>query len=97
MSIVELDGMGKWQILGAGSIAAFIILSFLAPGAFAVDDWCNLSTCDATWDHRKKITIDNTKVSGSTNLSDFPVLISLSNDTDLKNNSEFWIDPFPCK
>jgi flagellin-like protein len=44
------------------------------------------STCSAppitfnpcSWNYRKKITIDKTKVSGTTPLSDFPVLVSLT-------------------
>ena len=38
------------------------------------------------YSYGKKITIDNTKVSGSTSLTDFPVLISLT-DNDLRSTS----------
>jgi hypothetical protein len=37
---------------------------------------------DTDWGHRKKITINSANVSGSANLTDFPVLISIT-DTDL--------------
>ncbi len=40
--------------------------------------WYNLS-----WTNRKTITIDHTKVSGSTNLTNFPVLVSIT-DANLK-------------
>lgn len=33
---------------------------------------------DDTWQYRKKLTIDHTKVSGSSNLSNFPILVSVS-------------------
>jgi hypothetical protein len=39
------------------------------------------------WRYRKKITIDNTKVSGSSH-TDFPVLVSLSSDDDISSNAQ---------
>ena len=41
---------------------------------------------DSAWTYRKMITIDNTKVPET--LSDFPVLINLTTDTDLANNAQ---------
>ncbi len=38
---------------------------------------------DASWAYRKPITIDHARVSGGTDLTDFPVLIDLSADADL--------------
>ena len=38
----------------------------------------------SSWGYRKAINIDSSKVSGTSNLSDFPVLISLASDDDLK-------------
>ncbi len=38
---------------------------------------------DASWSYRKTVTIDDAKVGGAANLTDFPVLISVT-DTDLK-------------
>lgn len=46
--------------------------------ATATTAWYN-----GSWSSRKQITIDNTQVGGTTNLSDFPVLISLASDSDL--------------
>ncbi len=40
---------------------------------------------DCSWTHRKNITIDKTKVVGS--VSNFPVLINFSSDSDLKANA----------
>jgi len=36
-----------------------------------------------SWSNRKKVTIDNTQVSGSSDLTDFPVLYSVGADADL--------------
>ena len=41
---------------------------------------------NASWSYRKKITIDNTKVSA--NETDFPVLISLATDADLAADAQ---------
>jgi len=43
-----------------------------------------LSPLDAAYSKRKKITIDPNQVSGTGNLTDFPVLINISSDTDLR-------------
>ncbi len=42
---------------------------------------------DPLWAYRKKITIDNTKVAGSTDFTTFPVLISIT-DTDLRDDAQ---------
>ncbi|MDQ5951759.1 MAG: hypothetical protein QG639_1040 [Patescibacteria group bacterium] len=42
---------------------------------------------NTAWKYRKTITIDNTKVSGSSDLSNFPVLVKL-NDGDLSSNAQ---------
>ncbi|MDD1671127.1 MAG: DUF2341 domain-containing protein, partial [Methanomicrobiales archaeon] len=39
-----------------------------------------------SWDYRKKITIDKTKVSGTQ--TDFPVLVSLASDSDLASKAQ---------
>jgi len=43
---------------------------------------------DKDWSNRKKITIDNTKVSGSGSHSNFPVLVLLASDTELANTAQ---------
>jgi type IV pilus assembly protein PilY1 len=45
------------------------------------------SAAHAGYSYRKEITIHNEKVSGSTNLSNFPVLIDIGADPDLKGRS----------
>jgi hypothetical protein len=49
--------------------------------------WCNLGStiCDGNWDNRFAITVDNTQVSGSSNLSNFPMLVHITG-TDFTNN-----------
>jgi hypothetical protein len=42
--------------------------------------WYNTS-----WSNRKAITIDHTKMSGSSSLTNFPVLISLPSDSNLQS------------
>ena len=74
-----------------GFVIVFLFISLIgivsfSPDVFAADAWCNLSTCDSDWSFRKKITIDNTKVSGTSH-TDFAVLISLSSDTDLNSSN----------
>lgn len=41
-----------------------------------------------SWGYRKALTIDGSKVSGSSNLVDFPVLVSLTTDTELAANAQ---------
>ncbi len=43
---------------------------------------------DAGWKYRKKITVDNTRVSGTSDFSGFPVLVSLSSDSDLAADAQ---------
>ena len=45
----------------------------------------------AAWAHKKQITIDHTKVSGTENLNDFPVLISIT-DPDLAADAQDYGD-----
>ncbi|MBM4403647.1 MAG: DUF2341 domain-containing protein [Candidatus Cloacimonetes bacterium] len=42
---------------------------------------------DVDWDHRIRLTIDNAMVAGSGNLTDFPLLINITND-DIKNSAQ---------
>ena len=60
-------------------LLAFLAILFLIP-LLAQASWYNSS-----WSYRKAITIDNTKVEA--NLSDFPVLISMT-DLDLRDNAQ---------
>lgn len=78
--ILNLTGAGlTGAVLGADSISTY-----------TVNDDDNTLTIgfDAPFNytHKKRITIDSSKVSGSTDLTDFPVMIALYNDTDLAAN-----------
>jgi YD repeat-containing protein len=43
---------------------------------------------NSSWTYRKPITISHSNVSGSSNLTNFPVLISLTSDTDLQAHAQ---------
>jgi RHS repeat-associated protein len=43
---------------------------------------------NSSWTYRKAITISHSMVSGSSNLTNFPVLISLTSDTDLQAHAQ---------
>ncbi|MCK4918920.1 MAG: DUF2341 domain-containing protein, partial [Candidatus Pacebacteria bacterium] len=57
---------------------------FYSLGIEEIQSPSNLSA----WSYRKAITIDNTKVSGSSDLSNFPILINLPTDTNLASNAQ---------
>jgi len=65
-------------VLVISSTGLYAIIN--SPGVKAAS-WYN-----ASWNYRKKITIDNAKVSGSENLTNFPVLINIT-DIDWKDAS----------
>ena len=46
----------------------------------------SLSGGQSDWGYRKKITVDNAMVSGSSNLTNFPMLVSLT-DVDLRDTA----------
>jgi len=72
---------GKWDLMAKPSSET--IAEVLANGHYCmVDPWW-----DSDWTYKKKITIDNTKVSGSSDLSNFPVLINIT-DTDLRDDAQ---------
>lgn len=61
-------------------------INFTSPGQVSLNytdpntpSWYNFD-----WGYRKKISIDHTKVSGTADLIDFPVLITASGDADLQ-------------
>ena len=53
---------------------------------FLLFSWFGLNAQPSGYSYGKKITIDNTKVSGSSSLTNFPVLISLT-DNDLRTTA----------
>jgi len=80
-----LGRLGRRRLLAIGLIillllTSLVYLTLLSP-KFAEAAWF-----DDQWGYRKKLTIDNTKVSGSTNLTNFPMLVSAT-DTDWKDIS----------
>lgn len=68
---------------------------FIFITVFCFSTWLWASSADAawyndggTWLYRKTIIIDHTKVSGSGNFTDFPVLISLASDSDISSHAQ---------
>lgn len=64
-------------------IIIFIIGTIGSSHALADPGWY-----DTDWQYRKKITINSANVSGSTNLTDFPVLISITSDSDIGSHAQ---------
>ena len=65
-------------------ILFIVLLLFIFPlSEISAQGWYS-----ANWSYRKKITIDNTKVGGSTNHTDFLVLVSTLSDGDLIYSEE---------
>ena len=77
-------GFNRVRIIRFISLALLLVMVFFSvgPGVARADPgWY-----DAAWAYRKKITIDYTKVAAT--LTDFPVLISLPNDSGLVNSAQ---------
>lgn len=58
-------------IMSAGSI--FTLSSLVFPGTTTISNTCTYANC---YSHRSTVTVDHTKVSGSSNLSNFTMLFS---------------------
>ena len=72
---------GFFQLI---SLTLFLVLVLVGVGsgvAKANPGWYN-----ASWDYRKKITINSANVSAD--LTNFPVLISLASDSDLASDAQ---------
>jgi hypothetical protein len=71
-----------------GLLMAIIIGVSVSPVfADGADEWCDLGStiCNTDWENRMEIVIDNTKVSGSDDLTNFPILVHISG-TDFTDN-----------
>ena len=77
ISVSTTDGMQTWMPKATNDVIQGWISWLPAP--------VNVAWYDASWPSRKRIRIDKTKV-GSGGVSNFPVLISLT-DTDLKSDA----------
>lgn len=67
-------------------VALILLLVWFSPVFSAVITRADPGWYDASWQHRKKITIDSSKVSD--NLTDFPLLINLAADGDLAADAQ---------
>ena len=74
-------GAGDWVLerssSGAAALAAPLNVALLESSGVSLA-WYNPS-----WSHRRKITIDHTKVSGGVDLTNFPILVKLTSDAGL--------------
>lgn len=76
----------KLMPLAVGLIVILLPVTYFLlknPQQQAKADWYNDG-----WAYRKKFIVDTTKVSGSTDLANFTVLVSLSSDSDLSANAQ---------
>ncbi len=67
--------------LNSSFFIIFFILSVI--GISLLSDVYAASWYDTSWEYRKTITIDNAQVGGTSNLTDFPILVHITNDSDL--------------
>src|SRR5260370_33714245 len=73
-------GSASLHTLSRWSFAIAVLLGLqMHQGRLSAQSWYN-----SAWTYRKLITIDHTKVSGSSNLANFALLISVANDGNLK-------------
>jgi hypothetical protein len=71
-------------------LAAFALLLIVGPlvlGSILFPSGSRAAWYNSSWSNRKEITIDHTKVSGSSNLTDFPMLVSIT-DTALQTKAQ---------
>jgi hypothetical protein len=73
---------GPITVSSTATINAIAYLTGIPDSAIAAGSYTIASSYSSSWGNRKLITVDHTKVSGSSNLTNFPVLISLT-DADL--------------
>jgi|GEM_PF-6070409 len=65
-----------------------LFLMFISPIVKPNVIKADASWYNADWSYRKAITIDHTKVSGSSDLSNFPILVNLASDSDLASHAQ---------
>ena len=66
------------MFLALGLVVVLVLSLFPAPVRAVSSDW------ESGYTYRKRITIDSDYVSGTSNLSSFPVLINIASDDDLR-------------
>ena len=74
-------GLQKKLVFGIDTTDNFGIIQALSGSGGSSSDWYSSS-----WSYRKQITIDNTKVDAD--LTNFPVLVNLSSDSNLASNAQ---------
>src|SRR5258707_1041214 len=74
---------------GAIAVSATTTIKAIAYGSGMTDSAVGTASYiisawyDTSWSNRKAITVDHTRVSGTSNLTNFPVLVSIASDANL--------------
>src|SRR5260221_9309305 len=77
---MRMTSYSNWSALNRWlAVAAVVLGTPMLPGRLDAQAWYS-----SGWSNRKAITINHAKVSGSSTLTDFPLLISVTADTNLK-------------
>lgn len=86
-TIHESPNLKKKLLLGVFALVAVVLLAVLI---YTIGPWSNQAQAvwySDNWKFRKKLTIDVTKVSGGSDLSNFPVLVSIA-DQSIGTNAQ---------
>ncbi len=82
---MRMTSYSNWSALNRWlAVAAVVLGTPMLPGRLDAQAWYS-----SGWSNRKAITINHAKVSGSSTLTDFPLLISVTADTNLKTDILF--------
>ena len=73
------------KLAGSGIFAVLLAAMLLIPTVFADIAKASTGWYDSSWQYRKKITVDSTKV--PSDQTDFPLLVNLPSDADLANDA----------
>ncbi|HEY7338162.1 MAG TPA: DUF2341 domain-containing protein, partial [Bryobacteraceae bacterium] len=82
-TVTATDPAGAWKKFTSDALGNLVQVNEPNPAGGGGPAWYNSS-----WTRRKQITIDHTKVSGSSSLSGFPALISLASDSNLASAAQ---------
>jgi RHS repeat-associated protein len=81
-TVTVIDPAGKWKTFTTDALGNLVQVNEPNPGSVGAL-WY-----DGSWAHRKQIAINHAQVSGSSSLTNFPVLISLGSDSNLAASAQ---------
>ncbi len=82
-NLIRMIKLRTWIALGLIIILAPIVVFTLYNPSEPEAQWW-----DEMWKHRKKITIDADQIPGTSNLTNYPVMIQITNDTDISDATQ---------